>query len=171
MFKYIGMILVAVSCTAGGFLFSNNIKLRLKQIESFIRFFDYIIKYIDIYKYSVERIFTVYTDDILNNCGFLDKLVKNGRINGLYANPWEISLNECKNEGLVFFTDEEFDIIKEFGAKLGAGRADEQIVHMNLYREKLSKLYEEEYIKEINKSKLYRISGGLLGVFICVLML
>jgi stage III sporulation protein AB len=170
MIKYIGMILIAISCTAGGFLFSNNIKSRLKQVESFIRFFDYIIKYIDIYKYPVEKIFTAYSDDVLEKCGFLDKLAKNGRVNGLYANTWEISLEECKNEGLVFFKDEEFNIIKEFGNKLGSGRADEQISHMNIYREKLNKLYEEEYTKGINQSKLYKISGGLLGIFICVLM-
>jgi len=171
MIKYIGMILITVSCTAGGIVFSNNIRSKLKQIESFIRFFDYIIKYIDIYKYPVERIFTAYSDDVLENCGFLDKLAKNGRINGLYANPWEMSLEECKNERLVAFKNEEFEIIKEFGSKLGNGRADEQICHMNLYKEKLSKLYDEEYTKEINRSKLYKISGGLLGIFICVLML
>jgi len=171
MLKYTGMILIAVSCTAGGFLFSNNIKLRLKQIESFICFFDYIIKYIDIYKYPVEKIFAAYSDDVLETCGFLDKLIKNGRVNGLYTNPWEISLGECKNGGLIFLKGEEYNIIKEFGAKLGAGRADEQIYHMNLYREKLGNLYEEEYTKEINRSKLYKISGGLAGIFICVLML
>jgi len=171
MIKYTGMILIAVSCTAGGFLFSGNIKSRLKQIEGFIRFFDYIIKYIDIYKYPVEKIFAAYSDDVLENCGFLDKLAKNGRVNGLYMNPWEISLDECKNEGLIFFKDEEFDIIKGFGSKLGTGRADEQLYHMNLYSDRLNKLYEEEYTKEINRSKLYKISGGLVGIFICVLML
>jgi len=170
MIKYTGMILIAVSCTAGGYLFSNKIKLRLKQIEGFLHFFDYIIKYIDLYKYPVERIFTAYSDGNLEACGFLDKLAKNGRVNGLYANPWEISLDECRIEGLVFFKDEEFHIIKEFGAKLGSGHADDQICHMNLYRDKLSKLYGEEYAKEINRSKFYKISGGLLGIFLCVLM-
>ena len=170
MIKYMGMILVAVSCTAGGFLFSDRINSRLKQLESFIRFFDYIIKYIDIYKYPVEKIFIGYSDNNLENCGFLDKLVKNGRINGMYANPWEISLEQCKNEGFIFFKDEEFNLIKEFGSRLGSGRADDQIFHMNLYREKLSKLYDGEREKEINNSKLYKISGGLLGIFLCVLM-
>jgi len=170
MIKYIGMILIALSCTAGGFLFSNNIKTRLKQTESFIRLFDYIIKYIDIYKYPVEKIFADYAGADSDVGGFLDKLLKNGRVNGLYANPWEISLEECRNEGLVFFRDEEYKIIKEFGAKLGNGRADDQICHMNIYREKLHKFYEEEYAKEINQSKIYKISGGLLGIFLCVLM-
>lgn len=171
MIKYVGMVLIAVSCTAGGILLSDRINLRLKQLESFILFFDYIIKYIDIYKYPVEKIFIGYSDNNLENCGFLNKLAKNGRINGLYANPWEISLEECKNEGLIFFKDEEFDIIKGFGSKLGNGRADEQICHMNLYREKLSRLYDEELDKEMNTSKLYKISGGLLGIFLCVLMI
>jgi len=176
MIKYIGMVLLAVSCTAGGFMFSDRIRLRLKQIESFLRFFDYIIKYIDTYKYPVERIFTDYSDSDSNstgnlkNCGFLDKLLKNGRVNGIYANPWEISLDECKTEGLIFLKDEEFEIIKEFGSKLGNGRADDQICRMNLYREKLSKLYEEVYAKEMNYSKLYKISGGLVGIFLCILM-
>jgi len=171
MLKYAGMVLIALSCTAGGFAFSNKIKLRLKQTESFIRFFDYIIKYIDIYKYPVEKIFTEYSDYNLKSCGFLDKLAINGRINGLYANPWEISLIECKKEGLIFVKDEEFNIINDFGIKLGYGRADEQISHMNLHREKLNKSYEDEYIKETNLAKLYKISGGLLGIFICILML
>ena len=170
MIKYIGMVLVAASCTAGGFVFSGRIRLRLKQIESFIKFFDYIIKYIDIYKYPVERIFAVYSDGNLQDCGFLEKLAKNGRVNGLYANPWETSLEECRTEGLVFFRDEEYEIIKEFGSKLGSGRADEQICHMNLYREKLSKLYEEEREKDLNASKLCKISGMLAGIFLCILL-
>ena len=174
MIKYIGMLLVAVSCTAGGFMFSDRIKLRLKQIESFLRFFDYIIKYIDIYKYPIEKIFKDYYDTdsngSLKSCGFLDKLKKNGRVKGLYANPWEISLDECKNEGLIFLKSEEFKIIKEFGSKLGSGRADAQTEHMNLYKNKLKKLYDEEYTKEMNSSKLYKVSGGLLGIFLCILM-
>ena len=170
MLKYIGMIFIAVSCTAGGFFFSDRIKLRLNQTESFIRFFDYIIKHIDIYKYPVEKIFIGYSDDVLENCGFLYKLAKNGRVNGLFANPWENSLEECKNEGLIFFKDEEYEIIKEFGAKLGSGRADEQLNHMNLYRDKLNELYNKERDKETNTSKMYKISGGLLGIFLCVLM-
>ena len=174
MIKYIGMVLLAISCTAGGFMFSDGIKLRLKLIESFLQFFDYIIKYIDISKYPVERIFINYSNldsnGDLKSCGFLDKLLKNGRINGVFANPWEISLDECKNEKLIFLKDQEFEIVKEFGSKLGIGWADEQIRRMNLYREKLNKLYEEEYVKELNRSKLYKISGGLLGVFLCILM-
>jgi len=170
MIKYTGMILIAVSCTAGGFLFSNRINLRLKQTEGFLRFFDYIIKYIDIFKYPTEKIFINYSEDTLENCGFLDKLKKNGRIGGVYANPWEISLAECKNEGRIFFNDAEFDIIKQFGLKLGNGRADEQINHMYLYRDKLQNLYDDEYHKETNNSKLYKISGGLLGIFLCVLI-
>ncbi|MCL2096618.1 MAG: stage III sporulation protein AB [Oscillospiraceae bacterium] len=170
MIKYIGMILIALSCTAGGFLFSDRIKTRLKRIDGFIRFFDYIIKHIETYKYPVERIFADYSDGNLENCGFLDKLVKKGRVNGLYANPWEVSLEECKNEGNIFLKSEEFGIIKEFGSKLGSGRADEQIYHMNLYREKLNKLYEEEHDKELNTSKLCKIAGGLVGVFLCILL-
>ena len=154
-------------------MFSDRIKLRLRQTESFLRFFDYIIKYIDIYKYPVERIFAEYSDsdNDLKACGFLDKLIKNGRVNGVYINPWEISLDECKNEKLIFLKNAEFEIIKEFGSKLGSGRVDEQISRMNLYRDKLSKLYDEEYAKEINMSKLYKISGGLLGIFLCVLIM
>jgi stage III sporulation protein AB len=170
MIKYIGMILIAVSCTAGGFFFSDRIKIRLKRIESFIQFFDYIIKHIEIYKYPVERIFADYTDGNLKTCGFLDKLAHNGRVNGVYANPWEISLEECRNEGHIFFKNEEFDIIKEFGSKLGAGRAEEQISHMNIYKDKLSSLYEEERERELNTSKLYKIAGGLVGAFLCILL-
>ena len=170
MIKYMGMILIALSCTAGGFLFSERIKSRLKRIESFIRFFDYIVKHVEIYKYPLERIFADYSDDNLKSCGFLDKLAQNGRVNGLYANPWEISLEECRNEGLVFLKDEEFEIIKEFGSKLGSGHADEQICRMNLYRDKLRGLYEEEREKDLNTSKLYKISGGLVGILLCILM-
>ena len=171
MLKYIGMALIAVSCTAGGFLLSDKIKLKLKQLESFICFFDYIIKHISVYKYPVEKIFVIYSDGNLEHCGFLDKLVKNGRVNGIYNNPWELSLEQCRSEGAVFFRKEEFDIIKEFGSKLGSGRADDQIYHMELYRDKLRKLYDEEYGQELNRAKLYKLSGALTGLLICVLLL
>jgi stage III sporulation protein AB len=170
MIKYIGMILIAVSCTAGGFFFSDRIKVRLKRIESFIQFFDYIIKRIEIYKYPVEKIFTGYSDGNLTNCGFLEKLAQKGRINGIYANPWEISLEECRSEGLISLKKDEFNIIKEFGSKLGTGRAEDQLDHMNLYRDKLDKLYKDEHGKEMNTSKLCKIAGGLVGLFLCVLL-
>ena len=169
MIKYAGMILIAVLCTACGFLFSDNIKYKQKQLENFIKFFDNIIKYIKIYKYPVEKIFAVYHDEGLEF--FLDKLKKNGRINGIYKNPWEISLQECRDEGLIFFKNEEFKIIKEFGARLGTGRAEEQLAHMNLYADKLKKIYKEESVGELNLAKLYRWSGGLIGLFICILLI
>ena len=172
MIKYIGMILIMISCTAGGFLFSDRIKTRLKRIESFINFFEYIIKHIETYKYPVEKIFANYSDSDANlkSSGFLDKLVQNGRINGVYANPWELSLEECRAEGSIFLKGEEFDIIKEFGSKLGTGRAEEQIYHMTLYKNKLSGLYDEERGKDLNTSKLCKIAGGLIGIFLCILL-
>lgn len=169
MIKYAGMILIAVSCTAGGFLFSGNIKSRLKQLEHFIKFFDNIIEYIKIYKYPIEKIFTVYQNKDLEF--FLDKLAKNGRIDGVYKNPWERTLQECADEGLIFFKEDEFNIIKEFGARLGIGRAEEQIYHMNLYVEKLREIYKDESKQALNLAKLYSWSGGLIGIFICILLL
>lgn len=169
MIKYAGMILIAASCTAGGFLFSGNIKYRLKQLEQFINFFAHIIEYIKIYKYPVEKIFTGYQNKDLEF--FLDKLAKNGRIDGVYKNPWEISLQECADEGLVFFKEDEFNLIKEFGARLGIGRAEEQIYHMNLYAGKLKEIYADESKQALNLAKLYSWSGGLVGIFICILLL
>jgi stage III sporulation protein AB len=170
MLKYAGMILIALSCTAGGFIFSNNIKNRLKQIEDFIKFFDSIINYIDKYKYPVEKIFTVYNDKNLEF--FLSRLVKNGRVDGVFKNPWESSLQECADEGLIYFKDEEFKIIKEFGARLGIGRAEEQISRMKSYSDKIKNIYDGKAVEqELNLAKLYRWSGGLAGIFICILLL
>jgi len=134
-----------------------------------MKFFDNIIKYIKIYKYPVEKIFVVYHDKDLEF--FLDKLKKNGRIDGIYKNPWEISLQECKDEGLIFFKDKEYKIIKEFGTRLGIGRAEEQLTHMNLHAGKLKELYKNESVRELNLAKLYRWSGGLVGLFICILLI
>ena len=169
MIKYAGMILIAAACTAGGFFLSNNIKHRLRQTEKFMSFFDNIIKYIDIYKYRIEKIFNIYDDKELDF--FLDKLRKNGRIDGIYKNPWEVSLQECRGEGLIFFKDGEYEIIKEFGVRLGIGRAEEQIAHMNLYAGKLRELHKSEHERELNLAKLYRWSGGLIGLFICILLI
>ena len=169
MLKYTGMILIAVSCTGCGFLFSNNIKYKLKQLEIFIKFFDNIIKYISEYKYTVEKIFKIYQDDELRF--FLDKLEKNGRVDGIYKNPWEISLLECRDEGLIYLKDKEYKIIREFGSRLGTGRAEEQLTHLNIYAGKLREIYESERERELNLAKLYRWSGGLVGLFICILLI
>ena len=169
MIRYAGMALIAISCTVGGFFFSGKIKYRIEQIEHFLNFFDSIITGIEVYKYPVERIFASYSNKNLEF--FTDKLIKNGRIDGVYKNPWEISLNECIDEGLLFFKDEEFDIIKEFGMKLGDGRAEEQAAHMNLYAEKLKNIYDASREREMNMATLYRWSGGLIGIFICILLM
>ena len=169
MIKYAGMVLIAVSCTGCGFLFSYNIKYKLRHIEVFIKFFDNIIKYIRIYKYPVEKIFAVYHDEDIKF--FLDKLNKNGRVDGIYKNPWEITLQECRDEGLIFFKDKEYKIIKEFGARLGIGRAEEQITHLYLYAGKLKELYKKENERDLNLAELCRWSGGLAGLLICILLI
>jgi len=163
------MILIAAACTACGFIFSGNIRKRLRQLELFISFFDDIIKYIEVYKYTVEKIFIVYDDAELKF--FLDKLKKNGRIDGVYRNPWVRTLQQCKDEGLLYFKEREFNIIKEFGSRLGAGRAEEQLAHLNLYADKLKDIYASESERELNHAKLYRWSGGLVGLLTCILLI
>ena len=175
MIRYAGMILIAASCTAGGFFFSDRIKYRLRQIESFIHFFENIIGYIETYNYPVEKIFITYqakNNGHGKNTGFfLEKLIKNGRVDGIYKNPWETSLRECADEGLIFFTDEELGVIKGFGERLGDGRAEEQAAHMKLYYGKLKKIYEKASERELNLARLYRWSGGLTGIFVCILLM
>jgi len=169
MIRYAGMILIAVSCTAGGFFFSGKIKYRIEQVEHFLNFFDSIITGIEVYKYPVEKIFAAYRNKDLEF--FTDRLMQNGRIHGVYKNPWEVSLKECADGGFLFLKHEEFDIVKDFGAKLGEGRAEEQAAHMNLYAGKLKALYKGSYERELNLATLYRWSGGLIGIFICILLI
>ena len=169
MIRYAGMILIAAACTACGFIFSGNIRQRLRQLEIFIKFFDEIIKYVEIYKYPVEKIFNIYDESELNF--FIDKLRKHGRIDGVYKNPWLIALQECKDKGLIFFKEQELNIMKKFGACLGVGRAEEQLVQLNLYADKLKEIYANESERELNHAKLYRWSGGLVGLLICILLI
>ena len=169
--KITGMFLIVLSCTSGGYAISRKIGLRIRQIEAFFSFFEYIIKSITVYKYPIEKIFMMYSNPVLEECGFLDKLAKNGRINGVYINPWNISLEECREEQTLNLKDDEYKIILFFGERLGIGQLDEQLYHMNLCRDKLRDLYSEQNEKAIKDMKLYRLSGGLIGLFICILLI
>ena len=169
--KIAGMFLIIISCTAGGYAISEKIRLRIRQIEAFLNFFDYIIKSIAVYKYPIEKIFMLYSNPTLENCGFLNKLAKNGRINGVYINPWRASLEECRDEQLLNLKEDEFKIIALFGGRLGIGQLDEQLHHMTVCKDKLRDLYKEQNEKAVKDMKLYRLSGGLIGLFICILLI
>lgn len=169
--KLTGMFLIVASCTAGGFAISGKIGLRMKQIDSFLDFFEYIIKCVTVYRYPIEKIFALYSNPVLDECGFLGKLAKNGRINGVYLNPWKISLEECMEEQKLSLKDGEYKIIEFFGDRLGIGQLDEQSHHMTSCRDKLRGLYKEQSEKAGKDMKLYQLSGGLIGLFICILLI
>jgi stage III sporulation protein AB len=169
--KVAGMFFIIISCTAGGYAISSKISLRMRQINGFLDFFEYIIKSITVYKYPIEKIFILYSNSILEECGFLGKLAKNGRVNGVYINPWKTSLNECKEDQTLNLKDDAFKIIALFGERLGVGQLDEQLRHMTVCRDKLQNLYKEQNEKAVKDMKLYRLSGGLIGLFICILLI
>ena len=143
----------------------------MSQINGFLDFFDYIIKSVTVYKYPIEKIFMLYSNAVLEECGFLEKLAKNGRVNGVYINPWKNSLAECREEQSFNLKDDEYKIISFFGERLGIGQLDEQLHHMTVCKDKLQSLYKEQNEKAVKDMKLYRLSGGLIGLFICILLI
>lgn len=169
--KLTGMFLIVASCTAGGYAISGRIGLRMKQIAAFLDFFEYIIKCVTFYKYPIEKIFALYSNPVLDECGFLGKLAKNGRVNGVYLNPWKASLAECTEGQTLSLKDAEYKIIESFGERLGMGQLDEQAYHMTVCRDKLQNLYKEQNEKAGKDMKLYRLSGGLIGLFVCILLI
>lgn len=169
--KIAGMFLVVISCTAGGYAISGKIGLRIRQIEGFLSFFEYIIKSVSVYKYPIEKIFMLYSNAALEECGFLSNLAKNGRVNGVYINPWKNSLEECREKQMLVLKDDEFKIISFFGERLGIGQLDEQLYHMTVCKDKLQNLYKSQNEKAVKDMKLYRLSGGLIGLFICILLI
>ena len=167
MIKYAGMALVLASCSVCGFLFAADIRRRLSQLEAFVKFFDSVIKYIEVYNYPVKKIFEVYRDDDLGF--FIERLKGSG--DGIYVNPWAAALQECKAEGLLFLKDKEYALVKSFGEQLGVGRADEQAARLGIYAGGLREIYADEREQGLNHAKLFRWAGVLVGLLICILLI
>ncbi|MBE6708706.1 MAG: hypothetical protein E7578_05645 [Ruminococcaceae bacterium] len=155
--KTIGIIIILTLSVLVGFILSDNLRTRLKNITSLCSFVEYISENIRLYKTPLDEIFTSFSNEYLEKTGFIK-----GLETGLY--------NSAKNAGLLY-GDEESIIIKTVSDKLGYGTVDEMDKLCSSAINKLKNL-EDKLKKELpDKQKVYRTISVLAGASIVIMFI
>ncbi len=160
------LTLIVISSCLGGY-FSRRLKIRC----TFLKNISYMLEEISLMiEYDAAEVW----DIIKRLCGnkrfeeldFLKSIHLEKKSNFSYL--WEKSISEKKYD---FLTDEELELIKDIGRKLGKTDICGQLNNIKYEKNELEKMLknaEEEYIA---KGRLYRSFGVLCGAFIAILLI
>lgn len=158
--KILGILLIFLVCSFGGFSVSGIYKKRTEQLEAFRNFIVFIGVQIESYRTPLDIIFSRYRNKVLDKCKFTEKLSEIG---------WERALNETSAD--FFLSEREMIELKNFFAHLGTFDGENAVKHC-LYYEKIFSAFASKAKEEaIPKSKICRALGFLAGIMIAVLFI
>lgn len=172
LLKIAGSIIVVLSCSFLGFVLSQDLKKRprqLRELQGLLQMFENQITYLsDIIIEAFERISMVGR---CGTCVFFKRTAEILREDGSCSAPgaWERAVRECIRETSLNKEDEE--ILAAFGKSLGNTDLEGQIKNIRLT---LSQLKVQEDKAEENRNRnerMYRSLGLLGGAAIVILLL
>lgn len=158
--KLIGCALILIGCSAVGFSAAKLYRLRVKQLEAFLRLIKHIRAQIEYYRAPLDRIFEGYEDDMLSDCGFLDGARASGAVGGFEA---------CR--GRLYLSGGEADELAGFFEGLGRHNADEESAHCAYYERWLDEVLSKAVAELPKRQKLCRAFGLLAGFLSAILLL
>lgn len=155
-----------------GFLISKTYQNRIKQLELCDLLFQRIKVYLEYEKTPTKLLIkSLSKNETFKELNFLkicsDKLKNN--IN--FSQAWNESLDQAKKDISISLTNEDYDILKQFGDILGAYEAKAQNNGIAMLQEMI-KIQQNDAIEQ-NKTmgKLYRSLGVLGGISVVILIL
>lgn len=163
--KTVGVLLIFVCCTSGGFILSLREKDKLNECEAFLRLFMHIKNRIGFFLAPTKSIFEEYEDETLEENGFLPILRRERA--GAYQSNWDAALDGCRFCG----DSETKNIIREFGEAVGKSNRDMQIVSFDYGIKLLGEKAEQIRASLPKKTRLYRAMGFAIGAAAAILLL
>lgn len=157
--KYIGMLLIFLFTTLVGNGLAISEKRKIEQGEALRALIAHISREIECFKTPLDKIFSSFSNPILEKNGFLN-------------NARERSLGDALNEsGNIFcFKEETYKMVVNFGDFLGKSDCSDQLSRckyiLSLIDEELKKC-KEAYPKN---RKMYSSLGVLSGIMIIILL-
>ena len=159
MYAFIGGIMIFVSCSVVGFSAARMYRLRVGQLEAFLRLITHIRSQIDYFRAPLDSILEGYDDDILSACGFL-----------LAARELGVSAGFESCRGRLLMTDYEADELSRFFSGLGHHSAGEESSHCAYFEKTLTDALGHEKNELSKRSKLCRTFGMLAGGLLAILL-
>lgn len=156
MYKIVGALIVIIASVGVGYVMSDSLGTRLRSVEALARFVDHISVNIDMYKTPLCEIYDSFDDKYLASRGFTACLDR-----GIYA--------AAESAGLLR-GDEEAELIKVFGEKIGGGGADDMVKLCSYTSSRLMSIADKLRKELPEKQKVYRTISVLAGISVVIML-
>ncbi|MCI8387650.1 MAG: hypothetical protein HFE63_04200 [Clostridiales bacterium] len=157
MIRFVGSLLVFISCTLVGFSAAKMYRLRVMQLEAFVRLIAHIKAQIEYYRAPLDRIFDGYESELI--CEFIDGARKYGAAEAFVS---------CRNR--MYVSESEADELEKFFAGLGMHNVGEESSHCAYFEKRLGELLSSARGEIDKRAKLCRTFGILIGFLIAILL-
>ncbi len=156
----IGGGLILAVCVILGFAAGGMAKLRVRQLEAFCGLVGHIRSEIGYSARPLESIFNAYSDETLDECGFLSAARTGGAVTAMTFARARLCL-----------TEEEIDGLERFFGSLGRHNLDEELVCCEKFQKQLAESSGKAREALPGRLRLCRTLGILFGVLAAILML
>ncbi len=168
--RFIGAILIIISCSSVGFIEKYRHGIRIKEIENFIKCMNIFsveicYSYDNIYD-ALEKVVNYGTETNKN----ILQSVKNKVLNSDGIPISHIWVNEFNKLNSAIYKDEEIEIIKHFGDLLGTGSAEIQGENIENLNKQLNIIL-DNLKKDTPKILSFCKIGIYAGIIIVVLLI
>ena len=161
LLKSFGVILLLSASLYLCFAFATFERRRMMQCEGFLQLMRHIKAQITCFRMPLSRIWTSFSSDELERCGFLSALRE--------CQDVEKALMLSKEN--IWISADELHLLRSFSGELGRSYADEQIACCEYYIEELERMCAERKNAGPMRTKLYRslfLVGGMMLVIILI---
>ena len=159
LIKTFGIILLLSSTLYLCLTFTLFERRRVSQCEGFLLLMRHIKAQISCFHTPLSRIWTSFSSEELEKCGFLGMLRQ--------TEDFQKALGAV--QGKIWLSAEELVLLHAFAGELGRSYVEEQISCCDYYIGQLEQAYLERRQEQPKRSKLYRslfITGGLALVIL-----
>ncbi len=160
MYAFAGGIMIFAACSLVGFSAARMYRLRVGQLEAFLRLIKHIKAQIDYFRAPLDSILEGYEDETLSASGFLFAARELGADGGFES---------CR--GRLLLTEDETNELSRFFCGLGHHSAGEESSHCAYFEKTLGDALERERSELSRRSKLCRTFGMLAGFLLAVLLM
>lgn len=162
MLKYLGLILIVLTCFGIGFYYSLRLKYRYEFLSSFNEFLSTLETNI---RYNSADIFSLIKSSASESISeyFLKRNEKS------FQSYWNSCISALPKR--LALKKDDYNLLYEFGRMLGATDIEGQLNHINLYKELIKHNINNSDKELKQKSKLSKLLGLFAGLTIALILL
>ena len=161
-------MLLMTSSTAMGYVISHKFCIRVRFLEQYIQFINYIETEINYSQRNLKEIIEKYKND-LELKTFLKIIIDNLKSDFNFFRAWKNAVHKIPSSYGLLKQDKEF--ICEFGKRLGTTNAKGQTELCELNKSLVTSILEVAKEEKLKKSKLYFMLCSFLGLSVAIILL